>query len=84
MDKYTLSLPRNNKLYDSIMENFNDTEIQTEDKQDDNLKGYRGKCVLRELNYFDVGVSFLSDSLHNCYHGVVVSITRFDETFYLP
>lgn len=38
-------------------------------------KGIRGPCVLRPLTYFDVGKSFLSDSLHNVYLGAFVSTT---------
>ncbi|CAM4767431.1 unnamed protein product [Rotaria magnacalcarata] len=32
--------------------------------------GILGPCILRQLKYFDVGFSFLSDNLHNVYHGV--------------
>ena len=35
--------------------------------------GILGPCILRQLEYFDVGFSFLSDNLHNVYHGVFVS-----------
>jgi hypothetical protein len=35
--------------------------------------GILGPCILRQLKYFDVGFSFVSDNLHNVYHGVVVS-----------
>ncbi|CAF1577303.1 unnamed protein product [Adineta ricciae] len=34
------------------------------------VKGIQGPCVLRSLAYFDVGSSFLVDSLHNVYLGV--------------
>jgi hypothetical protein len=82
IDKYTLSSPRNNEIYDLIMKYMDDNNViindKTNDKTNDDLKGYRGKCVLRELTYFDVGISFLSDSLHNCYHGAAVSITYHD------
>jgi hypothetical protein len=76
MDKYTVSLLRNNKLYDSMKQHFDDIATIIKNKQDDIVQGYRGKCVLRELKYFDVGTSFLSDSLHNCYHGVAVSLSH--------
>lgn len=36
-------------------------------------RGILGPCVLRQLKYFDVGFSFVSDNLHNVYHGVFVS-----------
>ena len=43
------------------------------DKQ--NEKGIMGVCLLRELIYFDVGRSFMTDSLHNVYIGALVSRT---------
>ena len=36
-------------------------------------RGFRGPCVLRSLSRFDVGSTFLVDSLHNVYLGVFVS-----------
>ena len=39
----------------------------------DNEKGVVGVCILRELSYFDVGRSFMADSLHNVYIGAFVS-----------
>lgn len=74
MDKLTVALTRNNDLYDSIMNNFYKNGKFIIETNDDRLKGYRGPCVLKELTYFDVGISFLSDSLHNCYHGVAVRL----------
>jgi hypothetical protein len=76
VDKYTLTSPRNNNLYDSIMKDFDNTRTENQIKEDDRLKGHRGKCILRELTYFDMGVSFLSDSLHNCYHGATVRLVQ--------
>lgn len=35
--------------------------------------GILGPCPLRELKYFDVGSSFVSDNLHNIYRGAFVS-----------
>lgn len=46
-------------------------------KQEDELNlrlGYLGKCSLTILSYFDHGYSFLMDTLHTIYHGVLVSI----------
>ena len=37
-------------------------------------KGVKGRCVLRSLSCFDVGRSFLIDSLHNIYLGLFVSV----------
>ena len=39
-----------------------------------NEKGLMGICLLRELTYFDVGRSFMADSLHNVYIGAFVNI----------
>lgn len=72
IDQHTPITPRNNELYDSIINMFQDEDKFSLKKKDDELKGYRGECILRELKYFDVGMSFLSDSLHNCYHGSAV------------
>lgn len=35
-------------------------------------KGIAGVCIFRELTYFDVGRSFMADSLHNIYAGAFV------------
>ncbi|CAF3872548.1 unnamed protein product [Rotaria magnacalcarata] len=62
---------RTSKTYDIFMNKFvkecfrNDTQLR------DRLHGHISPCILRDLTYFDVGTSFLSDSLHNIYHGVV-------------
>lgn len=45
---------------------------------EDQRKGYLGPCALRPLKYFDVGKSFLTDSLHNLYGGAMVSILLFE------
>lgn len=37
--------------------------------------GLKGLCILRELKFFDVGISFVVDSLHNIYLGVFVSFS---------
>ena len=36
-------------------------------------RGVMGICVLRSLSTFDVGTSFMTDSLHNVYRGAFVS-----------
>ena len=38
-------------------------------------KGVKGPCILRALSKFDVGRSFLVDSLHNIYLGVFVGLS---------
>lgn len=40
----------------------------------DFMFGFLGECSLRELRYFDVGRSFVFDTLHNLYRGTFVSI----------
>lgn len=56
---------RSNKNYDLVMK-LKNPDI-------DQRKGYMGICAMRKLKYFDVGHSFLTDSLHNLYSGVMVS-----------
>jgi len=57
---------------------MSDIGIDYDNEHDENFQGYRRKYTLRDLKYFDVGISFLSDSLHNCYHDVAVSKTICD------
>ena len=40
-------------------------------------KGILGPCILRRLSNFDVGKSFLVDSLHNVYLGAFVSSSAY-------
>jgi hypothetical protein len=35
-------------------------------------KGTLGPCILKALSYFDVGRSFIADTLHNAYIGAFV------------
>jgi hypothetical protein len=35
-------------------------------------KGTLGPCILKALSYFDVGRSFIADTLHNTYIGAFV------------
>ncbi|CAF4643372.1 unnamed protein product, partial [Didymodactylos carnosus] len=58
-------LLRTNQTYDTIMKIYDNLPVE------DQLKGHAGHCVLRPLKYFDVGTSFLSDSLHNVCHGLM-------------
>jgi len=46
-----------------------------------NEKGIMGICSLRELAHFDVGRSFMTDSLHNIYIGVFVRKTYINYLF---
>ncbi|CAF1462164.1 unnamed protein product [Rotaria sordida] len=66
---------RSNKTYDQAM------KILTKNKQqrarrnsltgadNDAAKGHVGPCALRRLRFFEMGQSFLIDSLHNLYSG---------------
>lgn len=47
-------------------------QLMTELADPLNEKGIMGVCIFRELAYFDVGRSFMSDSLHNVYLGAFV------------
>lgn len=66
---------RSNENYDKVMKLKNPTE--------DQRKGYLGECALRLLKYFDVGRSFLTDSLHNLYGGAMVSDSNHIWTRYI-
>jgi hypothetical protein len=48
-----------------------------------NEKGLMGVCLLRELAHFDVGRSFMADSLHNVYLGAFVSHELFSFSLFL-
>ncbi|CAF1391075.1 unnamed protein product [Rotaria sordida] len=62
---------RTNKTYDIFMKVYAQERLLNHVELRDRLRGHISPCVLRELTYFDVGTSFLSDSLHNVYHGVM-------------
>lgn len=65
---------RTNFTYDlkmAIPENFRPKEKK---KRRNFMLGYMGECYLRDLHYFDVGKSFLFDTLHNMYRGTLVSV----------
>ncbi|CAF4253861.1 unnamed protein product, partial [Adineta steineri] len=55
----------------AIAEEFRPKEKKT---RRDYMCGYMGECRLRDLLYFDVGRSFVFDTLHNLYRGSFVSI----------
>ncbi|CAM4943066.1 unnamed protein product [Rotaria socialis] len=62
---------RTNTSYDIFMNKFAKERFRNDTQLRDRLHGHISPCILRDLTYFDVGTSFLSDSLHNIYHGVV-------------
>ncbi|CAF4829076.1 unnamed protein product, partial [Rotaria socialis] len=64
---------RTNETYDIFMNTYEKERFTNNNELRDRLRGHIGPCALRSLTYFDVGTSFLSDSLHNIYHGVMVS-----------
>ncbi|CAF2083284.1 unnamed protein product [Rotaria magnacalcarata] len=73
---------RSNERYDELLETMklNNEELESltirRDIQNATLrhkqseKGLKRPCILRELKHFDVGQSFVVDSLHNIYLGV--------------
>lgn len=66
----------NVKELDDFIRNGSRGREKLETKHKLSTKGVRGPCVLRSLAYFDVGSSFLTDSLHNIYLGLFVSTTN--------
>lgn len=76
---------RTNETYDELMKIDPKKRVTTKTELRDQMRGQIDVCILRDLTYFDVGKSFLSDSLHNIYHGVMVGceiiliVARLDE-----
>ena len=67
---------RTNQTYDELMKIDQKKRATIKTELRDQMRGHVGVCILRDLTYFDIGNSFLSDSLHNIYHGVMVSRSR--------
>lgn len=65
---------RTNETYDEFINTPRDKRASTAKSLRDQMKGQIAVCSLRSLSYFDVGLCFASDSLHNIYHGVMVSL----------
>ena len=65
---------RTNFMHDETVKIDENDKSSDKNRLLDTIKGHVGPCVLRSLKYFDVGFSFLSNTLHNIYHGVMVSI----------
>lgn len=63
---------RSNVTHDELIQRAEKKKIKDKTKLHEVMRGHAGPCALRSLKYFDVGHSFLSDSLHNVYHGVMV------------
>ena len=78
---------RCNQRYDSLLslKHYHQQKINTVDKElkkkrkyleEQHVtaeKGILGECILQSLRNFDVGTSFMADSLHNVYIGAFVS-----------
>ena len=65
---------RTNETYDEFMKIDPGKRAKKRLELRDQMRGHVSVCLLRGLTYFDVGTSFLSDSLHNIYHGVMVRL----------
>ena len=64
---------RTDETYDMFMKEYMKKEKSfTYNELRDRYRGHVSSCVLLDPAHFDVGTSFLSDSLHNIYHGAVV------------
>ena len=64
---------KNEREMDSIKNQGKKQKKELEKKHKESEKGLMGFCVLRSLSNFDVGTSFMADSLHNVYSGGFVS-----------
>lgn len=83
-DDFLSTSLRSNKRYDILIELKSMHEHLRERSSSESIKslelkhkkaekGILGQCSLRKLSYFDVGSSFMADSLHNIYIGAFVS-----------
>ena len=78
-------IQRSNNRYDELLERMrlNNEELASctthhdiraaQIRHKESQMGLKGPCVLHALKHFDVGQSFVVDSLHNIYLGVFVS-----------
>ncbi|CAF3982771.1 unnamed protein product [Rotaria sp. Silwood1] len=68
---------RSNKTYDDAIEFINNDYKLTNSTKiskaaaKEYLQGVKGPCLLRQLKYFNIYTSFLCDTLHNLYLGVM-------------
>ncbi|CAF0944330.1 unnamed protein product [Adineta ricciae] len=73
---------RSNKTYDEAMKILRKSSKQRVGRNSltgthtDEAKGYVGPCALRRLRFFDMGHSFLTDSLHNLYGGLFLRLLK--------
>jgi hypothetical protein len=64
---------RTNETYDAFVAINLNKRATSKAELRDQIRGHIGIYCLRDLAYFNVGASFVSDSLHNIYHGVMLS-----------
>ena len=67
---------RTNETYDAFMSIRVNNRATGKMELRNQMRGHINVCVLHDLTNLDVGKCFPSDSLHNIYHGVVVSTYR--------
>ncbi|CAF3640268.1 unnamed protein product [Rotaria sp. Silwood1] len=71
---------RSNHTYDAAMKVLEKNKKQRARRNsltganNDEAKGHVGPCTFRRLRFFDMGQSFLTDSLHNLYSGTFEQI----------
>ncbi|CAF3604174.1 unnamed protein product [Rotaria sp. Silwood1] len=72
---------RSNHTYDAAMKVLEKNKKQRARRNsltganNDEAKGHVGPCTFRRLRFFDMGQSFLTDSLHNLYSGTFLFST---------
>lgn len=64
---------RTNETYDAFISAYQNQYSKNDSEIRNKFHGHIRPCILRDLKYFDVGTGFVSDSLHNVYHGVMVN-----------
>ncbi|CAF3279430.1 unnamed protein product [Rotaria sp. Silwood2] len=73
---------RSNHTYDAAMKVLEKNKKQRTRRNsltganNDEAKGHVGPCALRRLRFFDMGQSFLTDSLHNLYSGTFLKLLK--------
>ena len=69
-DELIILQQQNELLLQSLVGGRRTAQLQANKRSE---KGISGPCILRQLSHFDVGKSFLVDSLHNVYLGAFMS-----------
>lgn len=75
-DEHIVALTKVHSIFRWKQRNFNVLQRKSKSKPGDMdpACGQQGLCCLRRLSHFQMGASFVSDSLHNLYAGVFVRI----------